>query len=508
MERIKFGWAEIDITPQKPAYLAGQFAKRLSEYVEKPICATAMAVSLKNEQMIIVSCDLVSVSDNLVDAVRERLYGNTLGIDPSKVIISATHVHTGPDYPRKRRGNLAKGTVNIAAHQTLLKSMMPPKKRFVERVEEIHKDTSEISSLEEIFELLVSKITEAAVSAWKNRTYGAFTTAFGRAPVGLCRRTTFSDGSAAMWGETNQAVFEALEGGNDSGIELMYVFDENNKLSGIVANIACPAQCVQHRHFVSPDYWGEAKMLLRKRFGENLYFLELCSAAGDQCPIDLIRYVEPESELNDPNITRNYPVKRKAGPSMFDLSGMKLTGRRVANEIIAVYEDGLDEPNQNPEFIHNVRHIKLPLRRTTIAEAKEAENKIREYIRNKDGDLDYIDTAKLQVHTGIINRLEFQNTQEVIEAEAHFVRLGSIAIATNPFELFLDYGNQIRARSNAEQTFIIQLACGENGYLPTKKAEIGGHYSGFISSGLVGHTGGEQLVRETLQEINSVLFKD
>ena len=94
-----------------------------------------------------------------------------------------------------------------------------------------------------------------------------------------------------------------------------------------------------------------------------------------------------------------------------------------------------------------------------------------------------------------------------MDTEVHIIRLGTVAIATNPFELFLDYGNQIKARSLAEQTFLIQLACGARGYLPTEKAEKGGHYSAFISSGSVGHVGGEQLVRETLKNINRI-FKD
>lgn len=88
----------------------------------------------------------------------------------------------------------------------------------------------------------------------------------------------------------------------------------------------------------------------------------------------------------------------------------------------------------------------------------------------------------------------------------HIIKLGTIAIATNPFELFLDYGNQIKARSHAEQTFLVQLACGAEGYLPTEKAENGGHYSAFISSGLVGHDGGNMLVNNTLEEINK-MFK-
>jgi hypothetical protein len=99
-----------------------------------------------------------------------------------------------------------------------------------------------------------------------------------------------------------------------------------------------------------------------------------------------------------------------------------------------------------------------------------------------------------------------QEKMDIVDTEVHILKLGTVAIATNPFELFLDYGNQIKARSLSEQTFLIQLANGTEGYLPTEKAEKGGHYSAFISSGLVGHVGGEQLVRETLKNINQ-MFK-
>lgn len=67
--------------------------------------------------------------------------------------------------------------------------------------------------------------------------------------------------------------------------------------------------------------------------------------------------------------------------------------------------------------------------------------------------------------------------------------MGDIAIATDTMELFLDFGNRIKARSYAEQTFIVQLCCGNGGYLPTEKAEKAGHYSAYISSGNVGHEG-------------------
>ena len=68
-----------------------------------------------------------------------------------------------------------------------------------------------------------------------------------------------------MWGDTNTANFVSLEGGNDSGIELIYTFDAEKKLTGIVANIACPAQILEQRNFISADYWGRTKAILREK---------------------------------------------------------------------------------------------------------------------------------------------------------------------------------------------------------------------------------------------------
>ena len=187
---------------------------------------------------------------------------------------------------------------------------------------------------------------------------------------------------------------------------------------------------------------------------------------------------------------------------MFDLAGMRKAGKRIAREIIDVYQEGLDAPQEDPVFVHHVHNMQLPVRRATMREYNEAKKAIKEYLREKEGDVDFNDAANLQVHLGILRRYQIQEIMDILDTEVHIIRLGTIAIATNPFELFLDYGNQIKCRSLAEQTFLVQLSNGTEGYLPTEKAERGGHYSAFISSGQVGHIGGEQLVRETLQDIN------
>ena len=500
MSCLNIGWAEADITTDKKISLAGQFAERISEYVEKPLTVTALAMECGDDQMVLVSADLVGIPTKTVELIRQRLADNRVGLDPDKIIISAIHTHCGYRLP----GGSYSGKVLPKGDslRQLLTDLLPQGRQYVESASVSH--NPEIATLEECTELFVSRTVDAILRAWTGRRPGSYVNAFGRAAVGHCRRTTYSDGSAQMWGDTGTANFVALEGGSDSGVELLYIFDGNGGLSGIVANLACPAQCVQHRLFVSPDFWGEVKVLLRARFGQHLFLLPQCSAAGDQCPVDLVRWVEPESDVHDPNITRSNPLKRRADPSMFDLAGMRKTGRRIAAEIIDVFEEGLYEPVTDTVLKHRVETVKLPLRRVTMAEYDQAVRLVRQYLDEHPGDVTYSTSAQLQVYMGVIRRFRQQELLDLVECEVHTIRLGSIAFASNPFELFLDYGNQIKARSKAEQTFLIQLANGTEGYLPTEKAERGGHYSAFVGSGQVGHQGGDQLVRQTLTSINDM----
>ena len=90
--------------------------------------------------------------------------------------------------------------------------------------------------------------------------------------------------------------------------------------------------------------------------------------------------------------------------------------------------------------------------------------------------------------------------------ELHVLRLGDIAIATNSFELFTDFGIQIKSRSPALQTFVVQLT-GPGTYLPTERAVRGGGYSAIVQSSAVGPEGGQVLVDETVQRIETLWNK-
>jgi hypothetical protein len=103
----------------------------------------------------------------------------------------------------------------------------------------------------------------------------------------------------------------------------------------------------------------------------------------------------------------------------------------------------------------------------------------------------------------VLDRFELQEAQPTVPVEVHVIRLGDMAIATNPFELYLDFGIQMKARSKAVQTFVVQLA-GGGSYVPTERSVAGGAYGAIPESTEVGPKGGHELVERTLDLLDSL----
>ncbi|MBQ7897168.1 MAG: hypothetical protein IJ323_01960 [Clostridia bacterium] len=494
MSKIKFGWSEQSIVPEgRKVDLVGQFYERISDVVETPISITALAIECGDDAAIFCVCDLVSVSSSLLKALRDAIPDGILPKD--KIMLSVIHTHTSMGY--STRSDLFGSS---------LQALMALKPDHIKYEPLVSDNDPAILRGDEARDFIVERAAKACIEAWQNRSEGAYATGFGRAAIGMCRRVCYDDGSAKMWGDTNKANFTELESGNDSGIEMLFTYDESKKLTGVIANIACPSQVLEHQNFISSDLSGKIKGLIRKKYGDDVNFIYFISPAGDMCPRDMVRWVDAEIKLNDPNISRDYIIERDADPSMFDVSGCERAALRAVNEIF--YElDGVKNYVTDTTLEHKNLTVNLPVRRVTIEEKDNAVKEIERFFEKCGDTINYADNANNMIHAGTITRYEYQQEHNMYPIEVHVMKLGDLAFATNPFELFLNYGNQMRARSKARQTFLIQQCCGAYGYLPTEKAEKGSHYSAFVSSGTTGHEGGDILVRTTVEEINK-MFKE
>src|SRR5690606_25287913 len=87
-----------------------------------------------------------------------------------------------------------------------------------------------------------------------------------------------------MYGNTNQTDVSHIEGFEDHSVNLIYTWDSDSNLTGIVMNVASPSQVSEHEYNLSADYWHDVREAVREQLGDKLFVLAQCSAAGDQSP--------------------------------------------------------------------------------------------------------------------------------------------------------------------------------------------------------------------------------
>jgi len=360
--------------------------------------------------------------------------------------------------------------------------------------------------------MVLNQLVKAVVSAWNNRQPAGISNSFGYAVVGHNRRVLFADGTAEMYGDTGRADFIGIEGPADPGVDMLFCWDLNKKLTGVIINVACPAQVTEAKYYVSADYWSEVRKQLKARFSEDIFVLAQCSAAGDISPRDL---------------TAAY---RSGEPNMWDVPGMVEIGKRLARVVDEAYPDAQNNIQTKVIFKHLVKDIDLPARRVSREEYERALKKVNEIKSREPADPQSPDTAWnrflseikenekikefgpwdsktsdfgwLKPLELVLQQYENRDKDTSYSIELHVLRLGEVALATNPFELFVDYGFAITGRSRARQTFIVQFAGDSGGYLPIARALEGGGYSAMAN--YIGPTGGQVLVDETVAMINSM----
>lgn len=452
--KLYAGASSITITPDERVALAGQMHTRISQKVESPCLAVALALETRKDdksidQAIFVSCDLVSLreSKSLYADLRSRLKGILQDEVLPKIILSATHTHTGPV--------LVAGSYNIPESGVM------------------HPD--------EYREFLLGQLATVIQEAWKNRQPARVAWGLGYAVVAHNRRAVYENGTAVMYGKTNDPSFREIEGSPDHGVEILYFWNDKDELIATSVNVSCPSQVVEGRSTVNADFWHPVREILKEKHGENLHVLGWCGAAGDQAPRPMYR---KEAELR---------MQKLRG-----IDALEDLGRRIVAAWEEVHQAVKSDRHDSIVLDHHVSTIQLPPRKITALEAKAAQ-------AAADAITDPNQATRKTWNERVVKRYQDQQAGKVenFEMELHVIRLGDIAIATNDFELFTDYGVQMKARSPALQTFVIQL-CGSGTYLPTANAAAGGGYSAIPQSNAIGPEGGQVLVSETVDRIKEL----
>ena len=447
------GGATVDITPDKPVALDGHRNLRISKNIQSPLTATALALESRAgdkalDQAIIVSCDLVAVRQGILEKVRDKVKPRLPDLELGKLFLSATHTHNAP--------------VTVEGRYTL--------------------PASGVTKPAEYVEFMSARVAEAIVGSWENRRPGKVGWGQGQAVVAQNRRAVYADGTAQMYGATNTEKFRGIEGYEDHNLDVLCFWDQQDRLVATAINVPCPAQEAEGGLSIHADFWHPVRQTLRQRHGKDLLVLGWTGAGGDQTSRPMYGKAADERMRKLRGLTR-----------------LEEVARRIVSGWEEAYEGARHDIRRDVVLHHRVQEVELPYHRVTEAEAAEARKEAARYAN---------DTAQrwnYRWHQAVVERYEAQQagTEGGYKMELHVLRLGDVAIATNDFELFTDYGVQIKARSPAVQTFVIQLT-GSGGYLPTQRAVRGGGYGAVIQSSRVGPEGGQVLVNRTVDMIQAL----
>ena len=447
------GAATVDITPSQPVALSGQRRVRIAKTAETPITATALALESRDadkalDHAIIVSCDLVAIRDGILEMVREKVKPRLEDVDSAKIFMCATHTHTAP--------------VMLESRYTL------PEEGIMQPAE--------------YAEFLTAKVADAIVESWQKRQRGKAGWGQGQAVVAQNRRAVYADGTAKMYGATNTPQFRAIEGYEDHSLDVLFFWDEQDRLLATAVNVPCPSQEVESGSSINADYWHPVRETLRRRHGQDLPVLGWCGAGGDVTPHLMFGKAADERMRKLRGLTR-----------------LEEIARRIVQGWEDAYEGAQRDVRSDVPLVHYAQKIELPYRQVTEAEAAEARAAAAKYAGDSAQKWNY------RWNQSVVDRYESQQAGAAgtYTMELHVLRLGDVAIATNEFELYTDYGVQIKARSPAVQTFVIQLT-GSAGYLPSERAVRGGGYGAVIQSSRIGPEGGQVLVDRTIDAIRAM----
>ena len=487
-EKLFIGWAECDITPDMNKYkvgLYGQYYARIATGIHSRLKFSVCAMSSGAESFISGTVDVASVPLAFVNLLKEEVAKRNAGIDLSRIFLNAIHTHSAP-------------SLNVAMNY----------KRSVGGTMWQQGEFAKTISPAEYAELVLPIMADAIVEAWNNRQEGGIARAFDYARIGHCRRAAYTDGTAEMYGDTTRSDFVAMEAGEDSGVDMIFTLDKEGKKTGIILNVACPSQVMESTYVVSSDFAGATRELLKEDFGPDFHTLYWISPAGCQSPRDLVRHYTTE-------------------PDFWHADGVAVLARRLRD---AVMRAELEETEYMPYFKSTVVPVTLPRRRASYTDYRAAKAEL-ERLEAIQPEAEAFEDFCAETHANekldgpgpydsklhhfvliknakaVITRYEEQDEKPDLHFDMNVIRIGDIAIANNPFELYLHYGQIIKARSHARQTFLIQLGAGSDipaGYLPSPEGERLGGYGGLIINGQVGSAGGYKLADDTVDAINAL----
>ena len=408
---LQVGAAVVDITPPNGTPMAGYYSFRAVEGVLDPIFAKAIVVEQDATQVAIVVVDLAVTNRSIVTEARKRIQVQC-GILPERVMISATHTHSGPQLPR---GSLMDELtrVNSPAGVAYIKS-------------------------------LPDLIAKSVLQAQARLAPAQASVAIGQAEgISFNRRVLRKGSNEVIWQpkKINPAI-ETPAGPVDTELGLLVFHSAKNTEVPLAAllNFAMHPTSVGSGEKISADYPGVLTRLISERHGADMIGVFANGCCGN---INHSNYVKG---------TR--PTTKELGMALADAADAAWSQRQPLTTFAPRTRSAM---------------VTLPRRQFTPAEIDKAKNIASRMLTEKLG------TVPMAEAVCVLETMEKQDVPLEVEVQAIAIS-EDLAIVALPGEIFVELGLAIKADSPFKNTFIAELANGSMGYVPHREAYAQGNY--------------------------------
>ncbi|EMI17936.1 membrane-bound dehydrogenase domain protein [Rhodopirellula maiorica SM1] len=232
-DEFKVGMARVNITPDYPILLNGFLSRQqVSTGVRQPIWAKAMAIEGDDPNpLILITVDTLGIPAEIHAEVCNRL--KRLGVEPTRVAITATHTHTAP-------------IINGCAPNIMARDFTPQEQKAIDQY------TREFTD----------HLTAVATSALKNRHPATLQWSVGKVEFAKNRRDN--------------------DGPIDHELPVLAVRDEAGTLIGVYTSYACHCVTLAER-MIGGDWAGYAVSRIENAHPDCI---AMCSVGcgGDQNP--------------------------------------------------------------------------------------------------------------------------------------------------------------------------------------------------------------------------------
>ncbi len=447
---LRAGAATANITPPLGALIVGGWAPLPADEVHDELHVRSIVIDDGRCKLVFAICDNVGIPRDVFDEAK-RLVTATTGIPASHQLMSSTHTHSAA---AARSGNSMVNGQNLDSYQKFVAERIADSVRMAhKRLEPAKIGWGSVDEPSELF----------------NRRWFVVEETERRNPFGGVDQVRMNPGGAA--------TLIRPAGPTDPEVSFISLQALDGRPIAVLANYSLHYVGGVPAREISADYFAVFATQLSEQIAAPKQFPPFVAALSNGT----------SGDVNNINF-------RERGPGRKPYEKMAAVGTLIAQRVHTAlksieYRDKITLDARSNELELQIRKpdAKLAAYMASVVTRPENEKPYQAHEKT------YAERLNVLAESPDTVRIPLQT-----------FRVGDLAVAAIPFEVFTEIGLEIKERSPSKDAFTIELANGSYGYLPTPAQHALGGYETWMGTNKVQLDASEKIVAVILDQMQQL----